>query len=455
MYRRLSSILFPVMSLLFLGAIYWGYQEHQEKNSILIKAENQYQRAFHDLTYHVEQLHQQLGNTLAVNSTSQGYHRKGLVNVWRLTSEAQNEINQLPLTLLPFNEAEEFLSRIANFAYKTAVRDLTKQPLTPEEFQTMKTLYAKSEEISKDLVGMQKKVLANQLRWMDVEVALASDNINNDNTIIDGFKTMDKKVTEYPEINWGPSVSTMYEKRTMNMLGGKMVTAEDIKKAAAEYTDAPPAEIRVVENGKGTEYASYSATVYENNENNENKKLQMDFTQKGGKLIWFMKPREINAKKIDMEKAQAAADNFLDKHGFSGMKAISYDMLNNTGTFTYVGVQSGVLIYPDQLKVKIALDNGEAVGLQANDYVYEHHERKLPSPIVSKAEARKALNPEMNVRNEQLALIENELGKEVLCYEYMGQINGSIYRVYINSETGIEESIEEMSPYDSEITSDK
>ncbi|WP_139994650.1 germination protein YpeB [Paenibacillus paridis] len=451
MYRRLSSILFPVMTLLLIGAAYWGYQEHQEKNSILIKAENQYQRAFHDLTYHVEQLHQQLGNTLAVNSTSQSYHRKGLVNVWRLTSQAQNEINQLPLTLLPFNEAGDFLSRIANFAYKTSVRDLTKQPLTPDEFKTMKTLYANSEQISKDLVSMQQKVLDNKLRWMDVEIAIASDKTKPGNVIVDGFKTVDKKVSEYPEINWGPSVTSMYQKRTFKVLSGKMVSSEEIKKQAVKFSNSSKADVRVVENAKGTEYASYSATVNEG----KNKKLQMDFTQKGGQLLWFMNPRDIGEKKIDLEKAKASADTFLDKHGFSEMQAISYDMHSNMGAFTYVSKQSGVLIYPDKLTVKVALDNGETVGLQANDYVYEHHKRKLPSPIIAKAEARKALNSEMKVQKEQLALIDNELGEEVLCYEYTGKMNGSLYRVYINSETGLEESIEEMSPYDSKVASDK
>src|SRR5690349_10106571 len=112
MYRRLSSIMFPIVAVLLIGAVYWGYQEHQDKNAILIKAENQYQRAFHDLTFHVDKLHDQLGNTLAVHSASTGSHRKALVNVWRLTSQAQNEISQLPLSYLPFTEAEDFLSHI-------------------------------------------------------------------------------------------------------------------------------------------------------------------------------------------------------------------------------------------------------------------------------------------------------------------------------------------------------
>ncbi|GGG57452.1 germination protein YpeB [Paenibacillus radicis (ex Gao et al. 2016)] len=445
MYKRLSAVLFPIMTLLLIGAAYWGYQEHQEKNSILLKAENQYQRAFHDLTYHVQQLHQQLGNTLAVNSTSQGFHRKGLVNVWRLTSEAQNEINQLPLTLLPFNKAEDFLSRIANFAYKTSVRDLTKQPLSKDEFSTLKTLYAKSEEISNDLQTVQDQVLGTKLRWMDVETALAAQNLKGSNGIIDGFKTMDKKVSEYPEINWGPSVSSMYQTRSVKMLGGKLVTADDIKKHVAEFVGQNAGEIKVIENGKGTQYASYSASV---TEPKSGKKLQMDYTQKGGQLIWFMDSRDIGEQRLDTIKAKEAADKFLNDHGFKGMQAVTYDTFNNAGTLTYVASQNGVLIYPEKLTVKIALDNGEAVGLQANDYVYEHHARKIPDAKVTQAEARKALNPEMKVSKEQKAIILNDLGEEVLCYEYTGKINGSIYRIYINAESGVEESIEEMSPQD-------
>lgn len=447
MYRRLSSIMFPIVAVLLVGAIFWGYQEHQEKNSILIKAENQYQRAFHDLTFHVEKLHEQLGNTLAVNSTSAGYHRKGLVNVWRLTSQAQSEIGQLPLSYLPFTEAEDFLSHISNFAYKTAVRDLTKQPLSDDEYKTLQALYQKSDEIAKDLHRMQEDVLSNQLRWMDVEIAIAADQSDGQNVIVDGLRSVDKKVGAYPELNWGPSVSSMYQKRTMKMLSGDMMKPEEIKKKAAAFIKVSEDQVTVSENGKGTEYASYSAVAADQDAGN---KVQMDFTQRGGQLIWLMKPREIGKKGIGFEQAKASADAFLLDHGFKDMRAVNYDEYNHSGTFTYVGLQSGVLIYPEKLSVKIALDNGEPIGLQANDYVYEHHKRELPSPILTKVEAKKAINPDMKVSKEQLALIDNEMGEEVLCYEYTGSINGANYRVYINAETGLEETIEVINEQDQE-----
>ncbi|MBB3109257.1 spore germination protein [Paenibacillus phyllosphaerae] len=441
MYRRLSAVLFPVMTLFFIGSIYWGYQEHQEKNSILIKAENQYQRAFHDLSYHVEQLHRELGSTLAVNTTSQAYQRKGLVNVWRLTSQAQNEINQLPLTLLPFNTTEEFLSKIANFAYKTSVRDLSKQPLSPDEYKTLKTLYANSEEISQNLLGVQSKVLAKNLRWMDVEVALASEQSARDNTIIDGFKTVDKKVSEYPEINWGPSVASMYQKRSVQMLGGTKKTPEDIKKLAADFLKVDPSVVQVVENGKGTEYESFTASV---KQPNSERLTQMDFTKKGGQLIWYMNPKEVTQKNLNIGQAEKTALQFLNEHGYKGLKLTNYDEYNNVISFTAVGTQQGVLIYPEKLTIKVALDDGEVTGLQANDYVYEHHTRKIPKPKLAAAKARTALNPELKVESEQLAIILNDMGAEVLTYEFTGKINGGKYRIYINANTSAEEAIEQL-----------
>ncbi|EXX91391.1 sporulation protein [Paenibacillus darwinianus] len=441
MYARLSGVLFPIVSLVLLGSVYWGYQEHQEKNSVLLKAENQYQRAFHDLSFHMDQLNEQLGNTLAVNSTSQAYHRKGLVNVWRITSEAQNEINQLPLTLLPFSTTEEFLSKIANFSYRTSVRDLTKQPLTDKEYATLKTLYNNSKDISADLRKMQAKVLQNNLRWMDVELALASERTPSDNTIIDGFKTMDKKVAEYPEIDWGPSVAALYEKRNVRMLTGKKATPQEIAQKAAGFLGLrDPDAVKVTENGKGTEYESYSAVVVAA-ENDRN--VQMEFTKQGGRLIWFMNPRSTGkVQKVSLREAEQEARRFLKGRGYADKEPISYDDADNSVNITYASVQDGVVIYPEKLTVKVALDNGQVVGLQAADFVYEQHARKLPKPGISEAEARKLLNPSFKMAGMRLALIENELREEVLCYEFRGRINGGDYRIFVNADTGIEEKIE-------------
>ncbi|UHA72941.1 germination protein YpeB [Paenibacillus sp. 481] len=441
MYKRFSAVMFPIVTLLFIGAIVWGYQENQEKNSILIKAENQYQRAFHDLTFHVDKLHSELGQTLAVNAKSQGMQRKGLVNVWRLTSEAQNEINQLPLTLMPFNKTEDFLSRISNFAYRTSVRDLTKHPLSTDEMNTLKSLYQNSDQISKDLQQVREKVISQNLRWMDVETAMASEQKALDNTIIDGFKTVDKKVSEYPEINWGPSVANIYTKRSVKMLKGNPMSANEVKAKAEQFLGHKNNEpIQVKENGKKTDYESYTATA---NYKDGNGSLSMDYT-KQGQLMSFIDTRQIGAKRVSAQDAEQKALQFLRRHNYPEMDAVRYNERNNVGSFTFVPVKDNVYVYPQQVSVRVALDKGEVTGLQATDYVYEDKNRSVPKPKLTKSQAQAALNTELNLLFDRLSLIKNDSGEEVLCYEFGGKVNGSAYRIYINADNGTEESMEEM-----------
>jgi spore germination protein len=440
MYSRLSIVMFPVLLVFLIGAGVWGYLEHQEKNAILIKAENQYQRAFHDLSFHVDKLHSELGNTLALNSASADSYKKGLINVWRITSEAQSEINQLPLTLLPFNKTEEFLSNMSNFSYRAAMRDLGKQPLNDGEMQTLNALYQHSNEISTALREMQSKVLADNLRWMDVEIALATQKEPLDNAIIDGFQTVDKQVGGYSDVKWSPSVMSTFQQQEINMLPGSEATIEEVKQKAAQFLNiSDPSTIQVVENGKGTEYQSITVTVPKEN---SSEGIQMDYSRKGAQLLWYSYSREVAEKKLDIRQARDAAAEFLDTHGYPNMTSVSYDEYNNIANVTFASRQNDTINYIDKLAVKVAMDNGEAIGLQATDYVFNHKERQIAPPKLSVEEARKVLNPDLQVDHHVLALIRNDLLEEVLCYQFTGRINGGIYRIYINAESGIEEKID-------------
>jgi spore germination protein len=430
------------MTLAFIGTAMWGYQENQEKNAVLIKAENQYQRAFHDLSYHMEQLHGELGKTIAANSSSSDYYRRGLSNVWRMTSEAQNEINQLPLTLLPFNKTEELLSNISNFSYRAAVRDLTKHPLSVEEQKTLSDLYNHSGEITAELQNVQAKVLAENLRWMDVESALATQEKQLDNTIVDGFMTVDKKVSEYEEMNWGPSMASTFQKRSLSALAGMEITAEEAKAKVAEFLQLPGGAegLNAAENGAGTEFASFSVSGKNPYSGQD---MQADISKKGGHVIYYMSSRDVQESNVDLAGAREAAADFLAGHGYESMVPVNYDEYSHVASFTFARKEGDVIIYPEKLVVKVALDNGEVTGLTAADYIYEHKKRDIPAPLLSAEEAKQAVNPSFKSEGQTLAWIKNDVDQELLCYEFIGRINGSGYRMYVNADTGVEEKIEQ------------
>lgn len=441
MYRRLSAVMFPVLAIVLVGALVWGYQENQEKNSVLIKAENQYQRAFHDLSYHIDQLHDELGNALAVNAASHTFHRKCLLNVWRITSEAQSEINQLPLTLMPFHETSQFLAKIADFAYRTAIEDYGEEPLSQEQIETMKNLYSSADEVAKELRNVQAKVLGENLRWMDVELAMASEEENLDNQIIDGFKTVDQKVTGFSEMSWGPSMKSATREQDYTELSGEWVSPEEVKNKAIQFFNLNNTEnIMVTENGKNTKMHTYSVTIPNETEGY----LNVDYTAKGGHMIWFLNSRETGQQKINLLQAQAKAKQFAKKHGFGELAVINHDQFGGSATITLAEQQNEVIVYPKKMTVNVALDTGEVVGMHAVDFVFENEDRNVNKPSLSVEEAKESLNPDFEVQNHSLALIKNDAQEEVVCHVFTGQINGGIYRLYINGENGLEEKMERL-----------
>lgn len=436
------NVIIAVLAVAVAGAGAWGYQENKEKNAVLLHAENNYQRAFHDLSYQMDDLHEQIGTTLAMNSGKT--LSPALADVWRITSEAKSQVGQLPLSLLPFNKTEEFLSDIGTFSYRTAVRNLDDDPLTKDETAKLKTLYTQSAEIRNELRKVQHLVLKDNLRWMDVELALASGKEKTDNTIIDGFKTVEKRVEGYEEqTNENPTVVDFQQRdENFSRLQGKKVTKEQAVAKAKKYSGiTAPKNIAVTDSRKGAEYGFFNVVL----SNSDGHEATMDVTKKGGYPIWYIDNREITEQHISLNEAVQRAGRYLEKHGYKKLELTESIQQENTALLTYVTSEDGVRIYPDSIKMKVALDNGDIVGFSAADYLKSSRERKISNPKLTLQQARGYLNPSLDIHENRLAVIVNELGKEVLCYEFLGTMNQhDTYRAYINAENGTEEKVEKL-----------
>ena len=61
------------------------------------------------------------------------------------------------------------------------------------------------------------------------------------------------------------------------------------------------------------------------------------------------------------------------------MTVVSADQYDNLANFSFVREEDGVLIYPEKITVRSAMDNGDVIGFQASDFVYEHQiKREIP-----------------------------------------------------------------------------
>ena len=127
------------------------------------------------------------------------------------------------------------------------------------------------------------------------------------------------------------------------------------------------------------------------------------------------------------------------------MKETYYLKQNGIVTINYAYNQNSengmVVMYPDLIKVKVALDDGSVLGIETTGYLNSHCTREIPQDIITEEKAKEVINKELEILSTNLAMIPTEWKTEVLCWEFKGKVDGNEFLVYINAETGKEEDI--------------
>lgn len=434
----IRSIIITVLAIGIIGVGYWGYKEHEEKNALLIHAENSYQRSFHELSYYMDLLHDKIGTSLAMSTGDRLSPQ--FVDIWRISSQALNDVGQLPLSLVPINETEEFLSNIGDFTYRTAIRDLDDDPLTENEVEKLNHLYEQAATIKDDLRQMQHTALEKNLRWMDVELALAKEGEQQDSTIIDGFKTVNKNIGEFSESDVGLDMFQQTSNDNQyQQVSGKQQSEQEIRKFSEKlFSVKDPEQFTIEKSGKGADIPIYSVS-YRDDQN-----IYMDITQQGANPISILVDRELGEQTLSLNDGLLQAEEYIEQFDYDDMTMFQSQQYDGIGVYSFMYEQDDVRIYPDAMMVKVALDNGDIIGFNAQPYLMSHHERSLPKASLSIEEARESVNGQVEVQEEHLALIENNLEEEVLTYEFLGTMNDETYRIFINAESGAEEKVEKL-----------
>mgnify|MGYP004443000499 FL=1 len=174
---------------------------------------------------------------------------------------------------------------------------------------------------------------------------------------------------------------------------------------------------------------------------NENKNIGISVSKKGGHVVFLNYNRNVSEEKISEQEAVQKGKEYLASKGFNNMQETYYMKENGFITVNYAYKQNDVIMYADLIKVKIALDNGEVIGLETTGYLNCHYDRNIPINKISVDDARKHLSSKAQITSEALAMIPTEWKTEKFCYEFKGKIEDMDFIAYINAENGEEEDI--------------
>ena len=137
------------------------------------------------------------------------------------------------------------------------------EPLTDKEYNQLETLYSQAADIQKELRTVQMSVLDKNLRWTDIAHATAKGDEPTDNTVIDGFNTIENKASEYSEADvfQASRVEKSISDDALKRLKGDKVTKEEAASIAKDYFDIDAEVTTVEKNLKGAAIPFYNVAV--------------------------------------------------------------------------------------------------------------------------------------------------------------------------------------------------
>lgn len=429
---HMLSIIVVLFSIIVILAILIYKKQTEYRQA----SENSYNMAFYEVVDYVQNVEVFLAKSLITNSPESS--AESLTNVWREANLAQAYLAQLPISSNELENTNKFLNQVSEYSYSLYRKNLNDEELSDEDLKNLKDLHEYSVELENTLNQLSADINGGRISWGELTdkgtIAFAQQvsNISQDS-----FSNLEQNFHEYSGLIYDGAFSEHITRAEKVGLTGENIDEQAAQDKAKELFDSNNIK-EVTSYGKSEgDITSFDFGITFN----DNSTATVSISEKGGHVIYMNKNRDVSAEMLSQEEADKKAKEYLEQHGFKNMKETYYLKESGIVTINYAYVQDDVIMYPDLIKVKVALDDGEILGIETSGYLNSHTKRDIKEPKVTVEEAKKSLNKDLTIESEELTIIPTEWKTEVLCWEFEGNVEGLDFIVYVNAETGEEEDI--------------
>ena len=408
-----------------------------ENTRVVETLESSYTRSFYDLVEYMDDTETLLAKVQISNSSD--YAAKTLGDIWRKADLAQSSLSQIPITHISLEKVVQFLNQLSDYSYTLSQGLVDGKALSDDEFRNIKDYYERCKNMNQTLNQLITDMASGSISWEEL-TRIEQDSFfaqEVSNLSQDSFSSIEENMQDYEGLIYdGPFSEHMTSVEPLG-LSDEQYTMEQATEKIYEFVDK--SAIKSIVYSEITEATipvySFEVTLQDNS------KMYVDVTIQGGEVLWCMSNKTVTEEKITIDEAKEAARNFLEGHGISDMQDTYYISENAMATINFAYSDGNIICYPDLIKVKVSLEDGTILGMEAQSYYSSHAKRTYTMPKVSMEEARKKINPNLDIYYEGLALIPTDWRSEILTYEFKGKVEENDFIVYINVETGKEEKI--------------
>ncbi len=439
--RRLSDRKMYSIVITVIGAVaIWGIYQYKHAADLRQELDNQYNRSFYEMVGYVNNVETLLAKSMVSTTTEKTAIT--LQDAWKQATLAQTNLGQLPVSQPVLASTSKFLTQVGDMSLTLDNQNIRGKQLSDDQYKTVEQLYKYSISLNKNLKELQNDLGTGRLRWG--ELAKEGTKLfskTKPGEVMKKVEGINETFKDYPTLIYDGPFSDHMTSAKAKGLTGDNITVEQAKEKIKKFLGVDRVK-EITEDGKSDNgpIKSYSFSV-KLKDAPEDQTAKIGISQKGGHIVWMLYNRPVSGKKLDMDKAKKKGLEFLKDRGYENMEDTYYLTQGNVATVNYAYKQKNVTVYPDLIKLKIALDTGEIVGIEAKTYLSNHTKRDIQIPEISMEEARKKINSKLKINSSGLAIIPTNYKKELLCYEFKGKLNDKEFIIYINAITGNEEDI--------------
>ena len=419
-----------------IAALIWGFTASKNAKAIEITNENQYNRAFHELVGYVDNIDTLLSKAQLTKSPAQ--LAKLSSDIFRQSAEAKSCLGQLPTSEVQLDNTSKFLSQVGDYTYVLSQDMINGEEISQEQYDNLASMNEYAATLKNTLSDIENRIYSGEIRISDVNskkrgtVADAAGN-----SILEDLENVEKSFDEYPSLIYDGPFSEHIENRESVMLkNASDISQEDALIKAEEFLGNKGDGLIFEGLSENTAIQSYTFIKNANDE-----QISISVTKKGGYILSYLDSKNFGEENLNIEEATQKASQFLQQNGFYSMQSSYYEKSGSIATINFAYVQDNVTCYSDLVKVRVALDTGDIVGMESKGYLMNHCERELSMPKLTMEEAKSKISTGLEVSGTKLALVPKDSMREVLCYEFKGAFNGKNFLVYVNADNGREEEI--------------
>ena len=444
MHRKFWIGALVVALLVSLG---WGINEYRLAGEYRLLAENNNHRALTDFASHLDQLETDMAKSDVVSSPTQKILY--LSQISSKSDAALKDFAQIPADQAGLSYMGEFLTQSGDFAKTLTQRIAGGGTISAAEEKTLRDIHERLVPVNQKVQDIMARMDTENLAWTDpkpsltqrlgfggtqIAEAAADGSEAPAKSVRSGLDQLDASLQKLPPFSYTGEYATRVVQKPLGLPSGNVTQAQAQGVARdflnkVGYTNTTPEFAGDSQGPLGGYMWKY-------------KEANLEVSHQGGVVTYYRDQRSIEPKTMSLEEARSKAKTILQALGWQLVLTSSEDY----GSYVQldaVAEKDGVRIYPDKVRLMIALDNGQLIGLDATPYYAFHQTRTYPTKVTMNQAVQK-LRPNFKVVESRLAVITKPGNQEVYCYEFRGRYQEEEYLLYLNASTGAEEKIQRI-----------